>query len=94
MEGVQGQCLERNIDDKASDVAMDSDEPRYTAVPFCSSGMGEISSTSTSFCGDLVVRVLKDDKKGSIEDGKGGLCVNLLRMVMNDGVEAIFEEEG
>ena len=56
--------------------------------------MEGISSGSTPFCGYLMVRVLKDDEKGSIEDGKGRLCVNLLWMVMNDVVEAIFEEEG
>ena len=41
-----------------------------------------------------MVWVLKGDEKGSIEDVKEGLCVNLLRMMMNDGVEAFFEEEG
>ena len=55
--------------------------------------MGGISSASTPFYGDLVVRVSEVDEKGSDEDGEVGPCVNPLRIVMADCYEALIGEE-
>ena len=52
IEETLEQRLENSYDKKVAD---DVDERKYPVDSLCSSGMGD-SSTSTPFCGDLVVR--------------------------------------
>ena len=92
-EGASRQRAGRNSDGKAGDIVLAFDDPRYTNAPFFFEGVGGVSSASTPFYGDLVVRVSEVDEKRSGEDGEVGPCVNPLRIVMADGYKALIREE-
>ena len=82
--------LEKSWDKKVVD---DVDERRYLIDSLCSSRMGGNSSTSTSFCGDLVVRASEDVEKGCMANKDEGICLNPLRIVLADGCETHIREE-
>ena len=87
IEETLEQRLENSYDKKVAD---DVDERKYPVDSLCSSGMGD-SSTSTPFCGDLVVRASEDVEKGCMADKDEGICFNLLRIALADGCETHLE---